>query len=183
MKCPSCKTGTLKQAYLEELLPCNICDNCDGHWIQLEDYFRWKELKTANKNDATEINVDIVALSDTKKALVCPVTGKLMLKYRISKESDHRLDLSPYANAVWLDKGEWLLLKQQGLANQINRIFTDPWQKKIREAVSKETLEQLYREKLGEQDYEKVKEINSWLSDHPHADFIKAYIMTDRANG
>ncbi len=181
MKCPSCKTGTLKQVYLEELFPCHICDNCEGNWIQLEDYFRWKELKTENQNDATEIDVDIVALADTKKALVCPVTGKLMLKYRISKESDHRLDLSPYANAVWLDKGEWLLLKQQGLANQINRIFTDPWQKKIREAVSKENLEQLYQEKLGAQDYYKVKKIHGWLANHPHADFIKAFIMMDQS--
>ena len=66
------------------------------------------------------------------------------------------------------------------MAGQINRIFTDPWQKKIREAVSKENLEQLYQQKLGAQDYEKVKEIHGWLADHPHADFIKAYIMSDK---
>ncbi len=181
MKCPSCKTETLKSAYLEELFPCHTCDSCKGNWIQLEDYFRWKELKFEKQSDSS-VDVEMVELTDTKKALVCPITGKLMLKYRISKESDHRLDLSPYANAVWLDQGEWALLKQQGLAGQINRIFTDPWQKKIRQAVSCENLEALYQEKLGEQDYAKVKEMRNWLADHPHADFIKAYMLADKAD-
>ena len=181
MRCPSRKTGTLQQAYLEEYFPCYTCDHCEGNWIQLEDYFRWKNLKSENQKDASA-DIDVVELADTKQALICPVTGKLMLKYRISKESEHRLDLSPYANAVWLDQGEWLLLKQQGLANQINRIFTDPWQKKIREAVSKENLELLYQQKLGEQDYRKAKEMRDWLTDHPHADFIKAYIIADNAS-
>ncbi|MFT5611914.1 MAG: Zn-finger nucleic acid-binding protein [Arenicella sp.] len=56
--------------------------------------------------------------------MVCPVSGRLMTKYRISKDIDHRLDLSPTASVIWMDKGEWGLLKEKGLAGKLNQIFT-----------------------------------------------------------
>ena len=180
MKCPSCQTGRLQPASLETLFSCQTCNSCGGSWVLLEDYFRWKASKPEEQNESADI--DIIESADTKKTLICPVTGKLMLKYRISTESDCRLDLSPYANAIWLDQGEWLLLKKLGLTTQLNRIFTDPWQKKIRTTTSKEALEQVYREKLGDKDYDKIKEIRNWLASHPHADFLKAFMIADKSS-
>lgn len=45
--------------------------------------------------------------------IVRPVIGSLTLPYRISKETLHRTDMSPRINGIWLDKGEWVPLKQK----------------------------------------------------------------------
>lgn len=177
MKCPSCENGELRDAYLEEYLPCKTCDRCGGNWILLEHYLRWKD---GYASQATEPADDVeIELAETKRALTCPVSGTLMLKYRISKDSEHRLDLSPSVNGVWLDKGEWSLLKQSGLADKLNAIFTAPWQRKIRAESSRDTFEQLYRRKFGDSDYEKIREIRDWLHAHPHREALRAFLVAD----
>lgn len=176
MKCPSCETGTLNYAYLDELFPCKTCDTCQGNWLLLEDYLRWKEHTSAELHDLGDVDIE---LTETKRALICPVSGTLMLKYRISKDTSHRLDLSSAVNGIWLDKGEWALLKKSGLAGKLNSIFTAPWQRQIRSESSADTFEQLYREKFGESDYEKVKAFREWLLSHPQADSLKAFIVAE----
>ncbi|WP_434778055.1 hypothetical protein [Neisseria sp. Ec49-e6-T10] len=180
IKCLGCEEDILQPAFLEVNLPCQTCESCGGNWILLKDYLQWKNSIQEKQTELTNFN--ITEITDTKKTLICPVTGKLMSKYRISAKTDHRLDFSVYANAIWLDNGEWLLLKQQGLATELNRIVTDAWQKQIRTINSKEVLEQEYRKKIGDEDYEKIKEIRDWLSTHPHADFLKAFIMADKTS-
>ena len=176
MKCPSCGTETLNYAYLDDALPCKACDSCQGNWLLLEDYLRWKELYSEKLKDVGDIDIE---LTETKRALICPVSGTLMLKYRISKDTSHRLDLSSAVNGIWLDKGEWTLLKKSGLAGKLNAIFTAPWQRQIRSESSAETFEQLYCEKFGNEDYNKVKAFRSWLVNHPNADALKAFIVAD----
>ncbi len=39
-----------------------------------------------------------------------------MRKLRLSTTTEHRIDYSASVAGVWLDKGEWQLLKEEGLA-------------------------------------------------------------------
>ena len=39
-----------------------------------------------------------------------------------------------------------------------------------------------YSDKERQEYYAKVKEMRNWLADHPHADFIKAYMLADKAD-
>jgi len=177
MKCPSCENGKLQNAYLENDLPCKTCDHCGGNWLLLEHYLRWKGGHT---EEITLSESDVkVELTETERALICPASGALMLKYRISKDSEHRLDLSPNINGVWLDRGEWQLLKRSGLAEKLNKIFTAPWQKEISAGSSKDMFEQLYRQKFGNADYERAQEIRDWLQDHPNRYALRAFLISD----
>lgn len=176
MKCPSCETGELLNSYLDDLFPCKTCNHCGGNWLLLADYLRWKDSHADAAIPPEDVNIE---LTESKKALLCPSTGSVMLKYRISKQSSHRLDLSPAVNGIWLDKGEWDLLKKNGLAHQLNAIFTATWQKKIRSESSADVFDQLYREKFGETDYEKIKEIRAWLQKNPHIDALRAFLISD----
>lgn len=175
MKCTSCKNGNLVPAYLEDMLPCHSCDNCGGNWVMLKDYLRWKE----QHGEAVAVDAEISAeLTDSKKAILCPVTGAVMLKYRISKDHDHRLDLSPSIAGVWLDQGEWLLLKKEGLAGSLNAIFTDSWQRQLRESSAKSTFEALYRQQFGD-DYGRIRELRAWIADHPKRADVLSYLMAE----
>ncbi len=142
----------------------------------LTDYLRWMEI---NDNPEFVNASDIVVQADeTSSAMVCPKTSVLMLKYRISKDTEHRLDLSPSINAIWLDKGEWALLKNQGLAGKLNEIFTDSWQRKIREARTSETLRLLYEKKFGE-NYAEIKTFKTMLDGLENKSEVIAYLISD----
>jgi len=176
MKCSSCGTGRLESSYFEGLFACHSCTDCGGDLILLGDFLRWQELNPESKFEV-EAEVGVVA-EETKRAMICPLTGTLMTKYRISADTEHRLDLSPTINAVWLDKGEWQLLKEKGLANNLNQIFTNHWQRDIHAVETSEMLDELNARKFGEH-YEQVKAFKSVFKGMKNRQEVIAYLLGD----
>lgn len=181
MKCTSCKIGRLQPGYLDNLFPAHTCDHCGGHYVMLDDYLKWLEHtddEIINQAQANSHELELVQeqATETKRALICPMHGNIMLKYRISKDTSHRIDINPATNGIWLDKGEWALIKSHGLAGCLNKIFTAPWQKDIKEQSAAEVLAGNYLEQFGEQDYQKIKEIRKWLDGNPKRNLLVAYL-------
>lgn len=175
MKCPACKSDTLIPAFLEDSFRCHTCRNCSGNWLLIEDYMSWLErYKSELIND--EINYKF---EDSETALICPVTGSFMLKFRINNETSHKLDYSPKVAGVWLDAGEWQYLKDKGLATSLNKIFTDHWQIQLKANNTRATFEQIYTQKFGVDDYNRVKEIRSWLQNKENKAELRAYILAE----
>jgi hypothetical protein len=142
----------------------------------MTDYLRWKDLdqEAYLKSDtAPEVVAD-----DTSKAMLCPKTGRLMTKYLISKDSDHRLDLSPTINAIWMDAGEWELIKANGLAGNLNTIFTRHWQHEIRSQASADVLSAMYQDKFGEQ-YAELKAFKETLNSMEARSEAIAYLIAE----
>lgn len=111
MQCPSCHAGTLKPGTLEPNLPCSQCDACGGALLALVTYLHW----SANVSPSPNTEPFAMDASDTKQALLCPKCSRLMVKYRITQAEDHRLDYCFGCEEVWLDAGEWEVLKSLGL--------------------------------------------------------------------
>lgn len=176
MKCSSCRTGNLEASYFEGLFACHTCSDCEGDLILLGDFLRWQELNPESCLDG-QSGIEVVA-EETTRAMICPLSGTLMTKYRISADSEHRLDLSPSINAVWLDKGEWNLLKAKGLTNKLNEIFTNHWQRGIRANETAEMLEDLYVQRFGE-DYDKVKAFKGVIKGMRNRSEVIAYLLSD----
>lgn len=175
MKCPSCKLTTLVPSFIDGLFRSHTCDSCKGNWLLIEDYVTWVE---RNKSELKQHDAEY-ELEDSKLALICPVTGSIMLKFRINNDSKHKLDYSPRVGGVWLDSGEWEYLKDRGIACSLNRIFTDQWQKQLRDNDTKATFEQLYIKKFGEADYDKIKELRGWLNSKENKAELRAYLLAD----
>jgi Zn-finger nucleic acid-binding protein len=175
MRCPSCKGNTLDPSLLDGLFRAHICSDCGGNWFLIEDYVVWKE-----RNPEFAFSKDASFESeDTKNALLCPVTGKIMQKYRFAQDSDHRLDFSPGIGGVWLDAGEWEYLKEQNLAGSLNRIFTAQWQRMLREKNAEVAFADLYQARFGEASYAKAREVREWLNDHSCKAELIAYILAE----
>ncbi len=173
MKCPSCSDSKLVPFFLEGLFRAHTCKVCEGNWLLIDDYLRWKE-----HNPEYGFSQDTVfEAEDSLKALLCPESGAIMSKYRIAHDSGHRLDYSAAVGGVWLDKGEWEYLKEKGLAGSLNRVFTAQWQKKLKEDSTKITFTAVYRERFGEEAYEKVQELREWLNSHPRKADLRAYLL------
>ncbi|WJG10039.1 zf-TFIIB domain-containing protein [Aliiglaciecola sp. LCG003] len=174
MECPKCQTGNLTLSYLELFFCVQTCNGCGGNWVLIEDYVKWKD----QHPEYAYIDVDVTEdLDDAVKALLCPSSGLIMRKLKIAKETSHRIDYSASVGGVWLDNGEWQLLKNSGLAGSLNTILTEHWQLKIREQRTEDTFDMLYRTKFGDEDYDKVKVLREWLQSHPQKSDLRAFLL------
>ncbi|GAA0424889.1 hypothetical protein GCM10009133_36780 [Cocleimonas flava] len=177
MNCTSCNNGFLKPSSIEGQFPAHTCTDCGGNWILIEDYAAWL---TLNPDYQFSENIKIEPeAEDTKKALICPASGAIMRKFRISASNQHRVDHSSAVGGIWLDRGEWELLKAEGLAGSLNAIVTNQWQSKIRENSAEQTFSNLYKDKFGIDSYEKVKEFRAWLNEQPQQAELKAYLLAE----
>lgn len=175
MKCPSCKKDALKAGFLEDGLRSHRCRLCHGDWFLVEDFVAWQERSDAELSEAAAE----YELEDSRGAMLCPMTGTIMQKYRISNDTEHKLDYSPPVGGVWLDAGEWQYLKERSLAHQVNSILTDQWQRRLREDNAALTFTALYEKKFGAEDYAKVREIRTWLSENRNKAELRRYLLAD----
>ncbi|ALU42851.1 TFIIB-type zinc ribbon-containing protein [Pseudoalteromonas rubra] len=177
MKCTSCGEGQLRPGFIEGLFRAHSCDQCQGDWILIEDYVAWKE-RNPDYQFAEQIEFGNEA-EDSKRALFCPVSGTLMRKFRISASSAHRVDYSVATGGIWLDKGEWHLLKAEGLAGALNQLVTQQWQQQIREDTSQQNFADIYQDKFGDETYQRLRDIRTWLNNHPQKADLRAYLMAE----
>lgn len=179
MKCTSCGEGVLRPTFIEELFRAHTCSACGGNWILVQDYVAWKERNPdhifAEGLDASEE----VEATESKRALLCPVSGAIMQKFRISAATEHRLDYSAAVGGLWLDRGEWELLKDEGLAGSLNAVITRQWQRRIREESASETFAELYKAKFGETVYGQLKELREWLNAQEQKEDLRAYLLAE----
>jgi Zn-finger nucleic acid-binding protein len=175
MKCTSCKSGELLPSFIEGQFRAHTCSNCGGNWVLVEDYVSWKE---RNPQYIFDEEVSCEA-DDNKHALLCPVTGTIMRKLRLSTRSSHRLDYSASVGGVWLDKGEWELLKEEGLAGSLNAVLTAHWQRNIRINNTKDNFTEIYKDKFGVQNYDKIKQLREWLNQQENKADLRAYLLAE----
>lgn len=175
MKCTSCKQGELIPSFIDGQFRAHTCSNCGGNWILIEDYVYWKE---RNPQFSFDENIRC-EIDDTKQAILCPISDTIMRKLRLSTTTEHRIDYSVSVGGVWLDKGEWELLKKEGLAGSLNAVLTAHWQKNIRINSTKDNFSEIYKDKFGDASYKKVKELREWLNHQPNKADLRAYVLAD----
>lgn len=179
MQCTSCNAGELTASTLETTLNCRTCNNCGGNWIKLDDYHIWHKewYKTHEPQQAVvdEIGVEVDTV-DSRQALLCPETGAIMTKFRITSDTDHKIDWCNASSSIWLNKNEWELLKEKGVADKLNQIFSKEWQQQIIEETSRNNREAQLIQRLGEDNYSRLKLVRTWL--HEQSDEHKAIMVS-----
>ncbi|MBO9490680.1 zf-TFIIB domain-containing protein [Endozoicomonas sp. G2_1] len=175
MKCTSCNNGSLIPSFIDDLFRAHTCQNCGGNWILIEDYVSWKD-----RNPEHQFSSDITEVIDEPTgAMLCPVSGSIMRKFRISAETSHSLDYSSAVGGVWLDKGEWELLKEEKLAGSLNNILTTNWQNTIRAESAKNNFSEIYQSKFGVEQYQEIRKIREWLNSQSNKADLRAYILAE----
>ncbi len=178
MECTSCQEGTLTPSFMDGQFRAHTCTRCGGNWILVEDFANWKErhpdYEFSNNYHWSEENSP-----ESSRALLCPVTGSIMRKFRISAETNHRIDYSAAVGGIWLDRGEWELLKSEGLAGTLNNVVTQHWQNRIRQESTHSNFEAIYQARFGQQDYDQIKEIRAWLNSHPQRADLRSYLLAE----
>lgn len=178
MKCPKCRSTDLMPTRLEHGLPVMGCDDCGGSLLGLLYYRDWAE-----RLDPEELDGDLPALvemdDDTTTAMACPKCARMMTKFSIASEHRNRIDLCGSCDEAWLDDSEWNLLKSLELAHKLPRVFTDQWQRRVRDEKMQALREERLRRVVGEDDAARAVAIRSWLQDNRHKATIVQFIGSD----
>lgn len=159
---------------IEEYLPAMACSNCAGSLVSLLYYRHWAE--TQKPPEAAGATTTEVETEDTTGALRCPKCARIMTKYKVSGSVANRLDVCASCDEAWLDKGEWELLEALQLSHKMPAIFTDTWQRRIRNELSEETRRAILTRTIGAQNAAKVEEFRKWLADNRHKTDILVYL-------
>jgi Zn-finger nucleic acid-binding protein len=178
-KCPICKKTDLQLIQHDNQPPVSECSTCGGMWVRANEYASWLKTQTPGKYDLTnaEEASKRFPITDSHQAAICPDCGHFLRKYKVSSNFDFQLDRCNNCNGVWLDKNEWQVLQATDLQDEINKIFTQPWQKQILDEITARKFEAMYLERFGESDYAKIKEVRNWLQEHPNRNILIAYLL------
>lgn len=179
MFCYQCKTENLKPTKLDFGLPALRCEKCAGTHLDLLTYRAWLEDMASDieQDKANPDTVEIDELTNTEHALICQHCHKFMLKHRINHQHDNTINVCHTCYNVWLDKGEWELLKQLKIYDKLTEVMSEPWQKHIREQETQQAFDEHYQKMFGD-DFGKIVDFANWLNQHPKASEIRHFLMS-----
>lgn len=153
------------------------CPKSGGFWIPLHTYLAWKERQPACPDVPCGDSAPHLANETRQQTLICPESGRLLIRYRVGHGLQFHVDRSPITGGVWLDKGEWEALKSKGLHVILNLVFTSPYQRQVRSDEHAQQLIETFRDRIGAADFAKVAEFGAWLAQHPKHRDICCYLL------
>ena len=172
MLCPVCSTQQFSSVSIAGGLPAEQCSGCGGVWVALERYRDWR----AHMPDLLEAVVP-GELQDANGAVrLCPVTGRLMTRVRVSNDDGLLLDYSSAGQGVWLDQGEWERLIGLGLHDVLDAVVSDKWQAGLRLAASRERTEKAMRLRFGDAGFDELERIRAWLDGQANRSEMLAFL-------
>lgn len=175
MKCPACKMYDITAVELETHLASFTCSHCGGNWIRDVEYKEWR------KNHGEDLpvkpgNDKAIQFTSVELARLCPDCNRILVKYKVGHDVNFTVDRCGGCGGVWLDKNEWATLKERNLHDNLYEFFTEPWQSVVRREEARRNMEFIYKNKFGEEDYERIKDFKLWMDKHPLRNQILAFV-------
>lgn len=159
MNCPKCKGESLTKKNFQEPY---TCKKCGGMWIRTD------EINKLNDCCQTFESSDIInSEQNDKQAGLCPSGHGIMLRARIDLAESFYLERCTSCGGIWFDKGEWQLISEHELHNNIEEFWSQSWQKKHRIEKSREDYINLNRKFLGDNLLESILKFSEELRGHP----------------
>lgn len=177
MRSPLHPNTELVRCEIEKGLAAFQCPVSKGYWIPLQSYFTWREKSPRSVTplpDGYEPSFE----HDSKSALFCPESGRLLHRYKVGQGLPFRVDRSPVTGGVWLDQGEWQALKSKDLHDQLHLVFTAPYQRNLRAADLARTFHEVLETRLGTEDFQKVQDFKTWMESHPETGYILSFLTS-----
>jgi hypothetical protein len=67
---------------------------------------------------------------------------------------------------MWLDRNEWAALRAQNLHDNLHQMVSRQWQADIQRQSVKNTVEDMFRQRLGDAAYHRTADFRAWLATH-----------------
>jgi Zn-finger nucleic acid-binding protein len=181
MYCPICKGMSLHKAELETGLMALECSKCNGKWVQSYQYWLWRDKQGKSLPDggvsacAAELHT-LQDVRDSKNAKLCPECGHFLRRYPVGHGIDFQIDRCSNCGGMWFDANEWEILVQQGMHDDVHRMFSAIWQGQVLKEQKAKSMREHYLQKFGPADFQKACEIRAWLQGHKLSSELFAFI-------
>ncbi|MFZ6030294.1 MAG: zf-TFIIB domain-containing protein [Chloroflexota bacterium] len=175
MKCPVCRIDSLEPCTLVDDLGAHRCRQCSGTWVPSLNYFAWLRRRDISSPDKAPGGERLPAW-DTQQAKICPDCGHVLARYKVWPHVEFFIDHCGHCNGTWFDRNEWQVLEAHNLHDNLNEVFTGPWQRRLKEEEARQVLEVVYAARFGEADYARVRDVRAWLQSHPQSAMLLAYL-------
>ena len=179
MKCPLCKQHSLWKQELEVGLQAQSCKNCQGIWMPGLQYWEWVQTRSDKEREGLAAPEVALPVEETGRAKLCPECGHFLRRFKVWPNVKFYVDRCAGCNGMWFDPDEWVYLKSKGQEAQVHEFFGELWQEDIREEEARQWLEDMYLERFGTEDYDRIREIRRWLWEHPNQATLMAF-LTDK---
>ena len=159
---------------LAEGLQAFQCADSGGHYIPAVCYMSWLEKQNARLSHLPESPSSHKTVLEPSGVRICPETGTLMTRYKVGHGFTFTIDRS-ITGGIWLDGGEWEALRERNFHDEINLVFTAPWQKHVRDEQAQATYEERLESALGAALAARLRVLRAELADHPYRSLALAY--------
>ena len=177
VECPQCKGYRLEPFELEPGLVAASCSKCDGVLLSLMNYRYWADTAAGTGEDpGVEAGL---AVEDNTAPKQCPKCRRIMTKFKIGGAVDNKVELCVSCDEAWLDAGEWRLLAALDLQDKLPKIFTEAWQRNIRQQRRAQHIDKQFEALLGAADFGRLREFKAWLESHPEKWQIRQYLTIE----
>ena len=170
MKCPKCKTVELKQS--NQNSP-GICSACNGMWLMNLEIHKWSEARAEqSESDSNAIDYD-------QKTGMCPSGHGIMIRAKVDLDEPFYLEKCTTCGGVWFDQGEWTRIAENNMAENLNNLWSQSWQRKQRQEKNRENFLQLNQKLLGDDVFNLLIDLSRALKDHPEKDRAIALLQQE----
>lgn len=187
MKCPLCKDKELRETQLEKNFSALECDGCGGYWVHAIDYWRWlkenghrlpghEDPKKPSAPETSTVEGEEPEVVENIEAKICPDCGHFLTRRKVGHGIKFRIERCATCGGIWFDKNEWEILKQKKLHDEVHVIFSQEWQENILEDEIRKNIEEEYLNIFGEKDFEELKRIKKWITEHPEKSSIISFL-------
>ena len=115
----------------------------------------------------------------------CPVDHTILSRAEIDLGGEHaavHLERCSSCRGVWFDRGEWALLAERHLLDNLDQIWTAEWRARQRRARSEREYERRQREELGDALHAEILALATKLRGHARRSQALAFLREASAD-
>lgn len=161
MNCPKCKTSELnKNAFNSPY----FCKSCGGMWYADDSTADFGDIKVQHIDDKD------ASKDHDHKTGMCPSGHGIMIRAKVDIDEPFYLEKCSACGGIWFDKGEWLRIAENNLADNLSMIWSKSWQRQQSIEKNRESFLQTNKTLLGESIFNTIIELSEKLKNHSEKD-------------
>ncbi len=177
MRSPVDPTSRMIQSEIEPGLVAYTCPKSGGVWIDHKHYWDWLLKQPGFPKPTPAISDMPVPDNDPhNRPLISPDSGRLMIKYRVGHALNFRIDHDSISGGFWLDKGEYDLLRQRNLHDELHLICSPEYQQHLAKLDAQAVFDQRIIDILGQKRCALIQDLASTIKDPEMGSVAIAYL-------
>lgn len=174
--CPKCQDRNLVQVavhlFADQRQAPWRCPGCHGIWLLESSIEHLRESGVVEQLDSG----DTTRRDQDHKTGICPEGHGIMTRARVAWEDPYYLERCIRCGGIWFDAGEWNRLASDNLLEQLDRLWTPGWRRRLSHDQSEAQRRADLRTAFGSDLLEQLDAVAEALAGRHDAAIALAYL-------